>query len=253
MDLVGGLVLAVFIGTYLVISTEKVNRTATALLGMGLVGIILWASSLASFSEVIGHIDWHIVLFVTSMMIIVTIAAGSGMFQFLAIEMTRPTQANTKRLYIAFLVFVFVISWVLDTTSTMLIMAPLTIEICKSLDIDFRPFLISESIVTNFSSIPTIVGAVPNLVIAEETLMDQGLLLATMGPLSVILFLVSLPILLRYFEVFLTKPGESDLMDEVLLVDAGAQLHNWAFLWFPTLDDCNNRSCNPPDVRSRMG
>ena len=41
MDLIGGLVLVVFIGTYLVISSEKVNRTATALLGMGLVGIIL--------------------------------------------------------------------------------------------------------------------------------------------------------------------------------------------------------------------
>jgi Na+/H+ antiporter NhaD/arsenite permease-like protein len=218
IDLVGGLVLAVFIGTYLAISTEKVNRTATALLGMGIVGVILWAAGVGTFDSMVHEIEWNIVLFVTAMMIIVTIASSSGMFQFLAIEFTRPTHANTRQLYIAFLAFVFVISLALDTTSTMLIMAPLTIELCKSLEIDFRPFLISEAIVCNFASIPSIVGAVPNLVIAEATVLDQGLLFVSLMPLSVILFLVSLPILLRYFDVYLVE-GQEDLVDEILLVE----------------------------------
>jgi Na+/H+ antiporter NhaD/arsenite permease-like protein len=164
------------------------------------------------------HIEWHIVLFVTAMMIIVTIASHSGMFQFLAIEFTRPTHANTKQLYIAFLAFVFVISLALDTTTTMLIMAPLTIELCKSLELDFRPFLISEAIVCNFASIPSIVGSVPNIVIAEETVLDQGLLFISLMPLSAILFVISIPILLRYFDVFLVE-GEADLVEEILLVD----------------------------------
>ncbi len=219
IDLVSGLVLVVFIATYIAISSEKVNRTATSLLGMGLVGVILWAAGTGSFSSIVAHIEWNIVLFVTSMMIIVTIASGTGMFQFLAIELTRPTHANTRQLYIAFLSFVYVISLALDTTSTMLIMAPLTIELCKSLEIDFRPFLISEAVVCNFASIPSIVGAVPNLVIAEETALDPGLLFITLMPLSLILFLVSIPILLRYFEVFLGT-SQQDAVDEILLVNS---------------------------------
>ncbi len=218
MDVVGGFVLAIFIGTYLAISTEKVNRTATALLGLGLVGIVLWSAS-TEFNVLVEHIEWQIVLFVTAMMIIVTVASGSGMFQFLAIEIAKPTHADTKQLYIAFLSFVFVISLVLDTTSTMLIMAPLTIELCKSLDIDFKPFLISEAVVCNFASIPSIVGAVPNLVIAEETVIDQGLLFITLMPLSIILFLISLPILLRYFDAVLSVPSAEEVVDEILLLD----------------------------------
>lgn len=218
MDLVSGLVLLVFIGTYVVISTEKVNRTATSLMGMGLVGIILWAALGSPFSDLISHIEWHIVLFVTAMMIIVTIAAGSGMFQYLALTLAQPTQADTRRLYIAFLSFVFVISLVLDTTSTMLIMAPLTIELCRGLEVDFRPFLISEAVVCNFASVPSIVGAVPNLVIAEKTLLDQGLLFLTLMPLTIILFLISLPLFLRYFDVYLKK-GEEELVDQLLMIN----------------------------------
>lgn len=219
MDLVGGLVLAVFIGTYLAISSEKINRTAAALLGTGLVGLILWIAWDYRFEEFVGQIQWGVVLFVTAMMIIVAIAAGSGMFQFLAIEITRPTQADTRRLFVVLLFFVFIISLVLDTTSTMLIMGPLTIELCKSLELDFRPFLISEAIVCNFSSTALIVSAVPNIVIAEETLLNQGLLFGALMPLSVIIFLVSLPILLRYFDVYLPQ-GEADLVDELLLVNS---------------------------------
>ncbi len=225
MDLVGGLVLAVFIGTYIVISTEKVNRTATSLLGMGLVGIILWAVIGSPFRVLIEHIEWHIVLFVTAMMMIVTIASSSGMFQYLALTFAQPTRANTRQLFIVFLAFVFGISLVLDTTSTMLIMAPLTIELCKSLEVDFRPFLISEAVVCNFASIPSIVGAVPNLVIAEQTLLDQGLLFITAMPLAIILFFVSLPLFLRYFDVYLQQ-GEEELVDQLLMINPQAMIRS---------------------------
>jgi Na+/H+ antiporter NhaD/arsenite permease-like protein len=89
----------------------------------------------------------------------------------------------------------------------MLIMAPLTIEVCRALDIDFKPYLVSESITCNFASIPSIVGAVPNLVIAGKTGLDAGFLFIVFMPLAIILFLVSLPILLRYYS---KSFGQSD-------------------------------------------
>ena len=64
-----------------------------------------------------------------------------------------------------FMAFVFVISLFLDPLPTMLVMGVFTVEVCRVIDLDFGPVLISEVIVANFASIPSFVGSVPNLVI----------------------------------------------------------------------------------------
>ncbi len=211
LDAFGISILAVFIGTYIIISTEKVNRTGMSLLGMGIAGFVFWAfytlghpatagwEEHGPFFQLVSHIEWDTILFVTSMMIIVAVASGSGMFQYLALRLVRPSQGDHRRLFITFLLFVFAISLFFDTVSTMLIMSPLTIEVCRALDIDFKPFLISEAITCNFASIPSIVGAVPNLVIANIVDLEAGFLFIAFMPLSAILFAVSLPILLKWY------------------------------------------------------
>ena len=194
----GGAILVVFVGTYVLISTEKVNRTAMSLLGMALAGAILFLGSQiglislpsgAEFATLINHVDWTTIIFIIAMSIIVSVAAASGLFQYIALRIAATSEGDHKKLFITFLVFVWGISLFFDTVSTMLIAAPLTIEICKALRIDFKPFLISEAIVCNFSSIPSIVGAVPNLVIAGVAKIDVGFLFIVFMPLSIILFL----------------------------------------------------------------
>jgi Na+/H+ antiporter NhaD/arsenite permease-like protein len=232
---VGAIILLVFIGTYIMISSEKVNRAAMSMVGMGLAGLVLWivysvdlaAGAIdpmgSTFATLVEHVEWGTILFITSMMTIVSVAGHSGMFQYIALTLARPTGGDTRRLFTVFTVFVFGISLVFDTTSTVLIMGPLTIEVCKALEIDFKPFLISEAIVANFASIPSIVGAVPNLVIANKILeegvvgFDAGLLFIVMMPLSIILLVVTLPILHRLFDNQLVDSDE-DIVDEVFVV-----------------------------------
>jgi Na+/H+ antiporter NhaD/arsenite permease-like protein len=226
---VGTLVLFVFIGTYLLISSEKVNRAAMSMVGMGFVGLVLWASyninpsSGATFTTLVEHVEWGTILFIISMMVVVSVARNSGMFQYIALTLVRPTGGNTKQLFTVFILFVFVISLVFDTTSTILIMGPLTIEVCKALEIDFKPFLISEAIVANFASIPSIVGAVPNLVIANKlveegvTGFDASILFITMMPLSIMILLVTLPLFYRLFKNKLPDSDE-EIIDEVFVV-----------------------------------
>jgi Na+/H+ antiporter NhaD/arsenite permease-like protein len=201
-------VIVIFIGTYVLISTEKVNRTAMSLLGVALVGVILFVGSAleipggVDFATLIEHVEWDTIIFIIAMSIIVSVAAASGIFQYIALRIAARSEGDHKQLFIIFLVFVSGISLFFDTVSTMLIAAPLTIEICKALEIDFKPFIISEAIVCNFSSIPSVVGAVPNLVIANhpDVNLDVGFLFIVFMPLSIILFLVSLPIFLRWYD-----------------------------------------------------
>jgi Na+/H+ antiporter NhaD/arsenite permease-like protein len=228
-------VLVIFIGAYLLISTEKVNRTAISLLGVALVGVILYiAYSLhipggVEFVTLIEHVKWDTIIFIIAMSIIVSVAAASGIFQYIALRIAARSEGNPKQLFIIFLVFISGISLFFDTVSTMLIAAPLTIEICKALEIDFKPFLVSEAIVCNFSSIPSVVGAVPNLVIAGVTELNVGFLFVTFMPLSIILFLVSLPILLRWYESTFGVTDEQRV-DAVFSIDPAAMIKDrWDF------------------------
>jgi Na+/H+ antiporter NhaD/arsenite permease-like protein len=221
LDAFGISVLAVIVGSYIVISSEKVNRTGMALLGMGLVGFVIWAfyaigwpmpgeyhwGEHSTFFILVSGIEWDTILFVTSMMIIVAVAGASGMFQYIALRMVRPTQGNHRLLFMTFLLFVFGISLFFDTVSTMLIMSPLTIEVCRAMEIDFKGFLVAEAITCNYASIPSIVGAVPNLVIANKVELDAGFLFISFMPLSMLLFIISLPILLRWYSKLF---GETD-------------------------------------------
>ncbi|MFX0054938.1 MAG: SLC13 family permease [Candidatus Hermodarchaeota archaeon] len=229
---IGSAILVIFIGTYAIISSEKVNRTAMSLLGMALVGVVLWIGTSFDdeiFEELIVHIEWTTIIFVIAMSVIVSIAAASGLFQYIALRIAKPSGGDHKSLFITFLVFVAGISLFFDTVSTMLIIAPLTIEICKALEIDFKPFLVSEAIVCNFSSIPSIVGAVPNLVIAGETGLDVGFLFLAFMPLSIILFLVSLPILLRWYGKTFGSTDEQRV-DVVFSIDPATMIKDrWDF------------------------
>lgn len=226
LEPVGTLILLVFIGTYIAISSEKVNRAAMSMTGMGIAGLVLWVfgtGEMKNFRTLVESIEWGTILFLVSMMAIVSVAGHSGMFQYIALTLAKPTGNNTSRLFTVFIVFVFLVSIVFDTTSTMLIIGPLTIEVCKALEIDFKPFLVSEAVTSNFASIPSIVGAVPNLVIAEQVFQagvlgfDAGFLFILLMPLSVMLLLVTLVILQRVFSEQL-RDTDADIAEEVFIV-----------------------------------
>lgn len=237
---VPGAIIVVFVGTYVLISTEKVNRTAMSLLGVAIAGVVLFVAyeigtilgidiGGVQFSDLIEHIEWTTIIFIIAMSVIVSVAAASGLFQYIGLRIAARSQGDHKQLFITFLIFVSGISLFFDTTSTMLIAAPLTIEICKALEIDFKPFLVSEAIVCNFSSIPSIVGAVPNLVIAGRTNLNVGFLFIVFMPLSIILFLVSLPIFLRWYgKTFGTT--EEHRVDAVFSIDPATMIKDrWDF------------------------
>ena len=158
-------------------------------------------------------------------MIIVTVSRASGMYQYLALTLARPTGGNPRGLFITFIVFVFFISLFFDTTSTMLIIGPLTIEICKALALDFKPFLVSEAIVANYASIPSVVGDVPNLVIWHATQISAGLQLVALMPLSIIFLLISLPLMLRYLQRTLNE-REMTRCEEFLALDPKTLIHS---------------------------
>ena len=225
MDLAGLLIIIVFVIVYAAITSERVNRTAMSLTGMAIVALVLWILGTSDFGALTENIEWSTILFITGQMIIVTVSRASGMYQYLALTLARPTGGNPRQLFITFIVFVFFISLFFDTTSTMLIIGPLTIEVCKALALDFKPFLVSEAIVANYASIPSVVGDVPNLVIWHATQINAGLMFLALMPLSIIFLLISLPLMLRYLQRTLNE-RDMTRCEEFLALDPKTLIHS---------------------------
>jgi len=194
------LVLVIFIVTLLLIMTERIDETAITIFGMSLAGVVLLLFDGIAFSDYLVEIEWGSIMFIAAMLIIVAVAASSGMFQYLALILVRRTQGNPRKVFLSMMGFVFVISLFLDPLPTMLVIGTFTVEICRAIDMDFRPLLISEVIVANFASFPTIVGSVPNLVIAVWTGVNAGLTFLILMPLSLLLFGITIPIFLMQYK-----------------------------------------------------
>jgi Na+/H+ antiporter NhaD/arsenite permease-like protein len=210
MDIAGVLVVVILIITLLVIISERVNETATALFAMSIVGGILYLAYGLTFGDFVLLMPWDTILFVTAMLIVVAIAASSGMFQYIALVLIHRTRGNPRMVFVTFMGFVFVISLFLDPLPTMLVMGAFTVEVCKTIDMDFRPVLISEVIISNFASIPSLVGSVPNLVIVVEAGIEVGTMFAVLMPLAILLFAITVPLLLRQFSNSLVNEEVTD-------------------------------------------
>lgn len=210
MDIAGAIVLVILIVTLVIIVSERVNETAAVLFAMSIAGGLLYVFNGLEFRDFVILMQWDTILFVMAMMIVVAIAGTSGMFQYIALVLIRSTGNSPKRIFWAFMLLVFGMSLFLDPLPTMLVMGAFTVEVCRTLDLDFRPFLISEVIVANFASIPAFVGSVPNLLIVVWANIDVGLMFITLMPLSILMFVVTVPILLRYYRDSLLSDEKSD-------------------------------------------
>ncbi|TXT54585.1 MAG: conserved membrane protein of unknown function [Candidatus Thorarchaeota archaeon] len=217
------LVLAIFIGCLVVIISEKISETATALFAMCLAGGVLVVYEICSFRDMIMLIEWDTIIFIAAMLIVVAISGSSGMFQYISLMIIRGTAGEPKRTYLSFMIFVYIMSLFFDPLPTMLIMGAFTVQVCRAMEIDFRPFLISEVIVSNFASIPSVVGSVPNLVIVVWAGIDVGQMFIILMPLSIIMLVVTLPILLWYYEDTLVPEEEHD-SSLLLLIQPGIMI-----------------------------
>jgi Na+/H+ antiporter NhaD/arsenite permease-like protein len=211
MDIPSFVILLILISTLVIILSERINETAAALFAMSVAGAVLFFAYDFTFQELVLMMQWDTILFVTAMLIVVAIAASSGMFQYIALILLKRTQGDPRKIFVTFMGFVFAISLFLDPLPTMLVMGVFTVEVCRVIDLDFRPVLISEVIVANFASIPSFVGSIPNLVIVAwgETI-NVGLMALVLFPLSIILFLVTIFILLRWYAPQLAEESLSE-------------------------------------------
>jgi len=151
----------IFILTYVVIATEKVNRTVVAFVG----ALLLIIFGVFGINDAVGFINWETIGLLFGMFIIVAALSDAGFFTFLALILARRLNYSPRKIFIFFPIITALLSAFMDSVTVMLFFATLTYEICKILKIDATPIIITEVIMANIGGSATMVGDPPNVIL----------------------------------------------------------------------------------------
>ena len=189
----GGLLLL----AYIFIATEKIPKVTIALIGaavtviLGLVSQTKVADGTLDPHYFVNFIDFNVIFLLVSMMIIVSIAARSGMFNWVANELLKLTKGHPLAILFTLGVFTAVTSAFLDNVTTVILIMPITFFIAKQLDINPVPFLITEIFASNIGGTATLIGDPPNIIIGSAAnLSFMDFIVTLTGVIAVILLVV---------------------------------------------------------------
>ena len=188
---------AILLIAYVFIALEKIPKVTIALLGaaitilLGLVSQSKLVDGAINAHYFINFVDFNVIFLLVSMMIIVSIATRSGMFNWIANELLRLTKGHPKLVLFTLGIFTAVTSAFLDNVTTVILIMPVTFFIAKQLDINPLPFLITEIFASNIGGTATLIGDPPNIIIGSAAgLSFMDFLKELTGVVSIILLVV---------------------------------------------------------------
>lgn len=183
----------VFVITYAVIVTEKINRSIVALLGAGL----MISLGVLNQQTAINGIDFNTLGLLTGMMVIVAISRRSGVFQFVAIYAAKKVDARPWGILFMLSLVTAIFSALLDNVTTVLLIAPVTLLITDELKVHPYPFLFAEIFASNIGGTATLIGDPPNIMIGSAVGLTFNDFLINLAPITLIIFPITM--LVIYF------------------------------------------------------
>ena len=168
--------LGVLIGMYVILITEVIHRTALALFGALVMLLVLFFTGVLdphdSVDFVIGAIDFNTIGLLLGMMVIVGILGETGIFQYIGIKAAKISNGNVWKLMILLAVITAVGSAFLDNVTMVLLMVPVTISVCRILNINPISLILAQIFASNIGGATTLIGDPPNIMIGSAAGID---------------------------------------------------------------------------------
>jgi len=221
--------------SYALIVTEKVHRTVAAMAGgaavliagtrLGIIDPARYPTELHFLREAV---DWNTIGLLLGMMIIVGLLKDTGFFEFIAVKIAKLSKGNPWRIMLLFSTATAVLSAFLDNVTTVLLIAPVTVSIMLTLELNPVPFLISEVIASNIGGTATLIGDPPNIIIGSGAGLGFNEFILNLAPIVAVVFLISLLYLRLVFRrVLEQEPGN---LEEVMRMNEWEQIRDRALL-----------------------
>ncbi len=180
-----------FIATYALIVSEKINRAIVSGLGAAL----MVSLGVLSQETAISGIDFNTLGLLTGMMVIVAITRRSGVFQYVAVWSAKRVKASPWGILLTLSLVTAVFSSLLDNVTTVLLIAPVTLLISHELKINPYPFLFAEIFASNIGGTATLIGDPPNIMIGSAVNLSFNDFLFNLAPIIPLILAITLGII----------------------------------------------------------
>lgn len=188
--------IAVFIISYGIIISEKLHKTITALFGAALIVVL----GIMSQEEAVRYIDFNTIGLLIGMMVLASAIKRTGMFKYIAVKVANISKGNPSTILIMFMVITGLLSAFLDNVTTIVIMIPITINICRIFGLKPVSFVIAEIFASNIGGTATLIGDPPNILIGSATHLGFNDFIINLAPVSIIALAVSILFFLKIFK-----------------------------------------------------
>lgn len=180
-----------FVLTYVVIVTERINRAIVSGLGAALMISI----GVLNQEQAVAGVDFNTLGLLTGMMVIVAITRRCGIFQYVAIWTSKKVSASPWGILLMLSLVTAVFSALLDNVTTVLLIAPVTLLITEELEIDPYPYLFAEIFASNIGGSATLVGDPPNIMIGSAVHLSFNDFLLNLAPITPLIMFVTLVVI----------------------------------------------------------
>jgi Na+/H+ antiporter NhaD/arsenite permease-like protein len=180
--------LAVFLGTYVLIATERIHKTIAAMAG----GVAMILLGIVSQEQAFEHIDFNVIFLLAGMMILAGIIRKTGVFGWMAVRAARFAGGDAYRVLVVMSVITAVASALLDNVTTVVLVGPITLFLAARLGLNPMPLIIAEILASNIGGTATLIGDPPNILIASAANIDFATFFLNMAPLAGIVLVVFL-------------------------------------------------------------
>jgi Na+/H+ antiporter NhaD/arsenite permease-like protein len=213
---------ATFLAVLLLIALDVMHSTLAALMGVAIVLIASTAGRIApglfifDFERALSYVDFEVIFLVMGMMIVIAAVEETGIFQWVTYQAYRLSGGRVWLLVTILMFFTAIASALLDNVTTMLLMAPLTIQIALAMGINPLSLLIPEVMASNVGGIATLIGTPTNILIGSYAGLgfNDFLLNLTPGVLLAQLALITF-VVLRYRPGW-QKAGSGEISEALL-------------------------------------
>ena len=212
-------ILAIFILTYVGIIHSKVDKTLAAVVGATVAAIAIIGLGVSDSHDptrtiteegLIHFIDLEIITLIIGTLILVDIAQDSGIFHYMAIKILKASQGDPRRLLYYFGALTVVLSALVNNISAMMIIGALTLLACERLELDPKPYLVTELSMTTIGGIVTLISSVPNIIISQIFDIPFATFFIIGAPLGVLTMVISFAIFIPLFKI--KKAADPELM-----------------------------------------
>lgn len=180
--------LTVFVLTYAIIMTERINRSIIALLGAGL----MIFSGVLTQAEAVAGVDFNTIGLLTGMMVIVAVTQKSGVFEYVAVWSAKKVNANPWWILVMLAAVTAIFSAFLDNVTTVLLVTPVTLLITDALKLSPYPFLFAEIFASNIGGTATLIGDPPNIMIGSAAHLTFNDFVVNLAPLILVVMVATL-------------------------------------------------------------